>query len=93
MAPDIRLMNRLVEYMEEYNIEEFEDFVGADRITTIEVIGNNKREDIQIITAKNLLELLIEKKIIDDDELNENLQIFFAISIENLDKLMVRKIK
>jgi hypothetical protein len=92
-APDIRLMNKVVQYMEEHNIEEIEDFVGKERIKLIEVVGNKKKEDIQVINAHDFLQSLIEKNLIDDDELNEGLQMFFAISVDNMDKLMVRKIK
>ena len=35
----------------------------------------------------------MDKNLLDDDELNEGLQMFFAISVDNIDKLMVRKIK
>lgn len=92
-APDIRLMNKVVQYMEEHNIEEIEDFVGKERIKLIEVVGNKKKEDIQVINAHDFLQSLIEKNLIDDDELNEGLQMFFAISVDNMDKLMLRKIK
>jgi predicted nucleotidyltransferase len=91
-APDIRLMNRIVEYMENEEIEEIEKFLGNDRITTIEVIGSNKREDVQIIHANDFLELLIEKNLI-EDELNEGLQMFLAISMDDIEELMLRKIK
>lgn len=92
-APDIRIMNRIVEYMKEYDIEKISDFIDPKRISTIEVVGKNKREDIQIINAVDFTEELIEKNIIDDDELNENLQIFLSISIDHIDKLMIRKIE
>jgi hypothetical protein len=92
-APDIRLVNKIVEHMEDKEIGDIEDLIGLDRISIIEVVGSNKREDIQIIDANDFLQCLIEKNIIDDDELNEGLQMFFAISIENIDKLMIRKIK
>ena len=92
-APDIRLMNRIVEYMDDHDIKEVIDFIGHNRISTIEVIGNNKREDVEIIHAKDLLELLIEKSLIDDDELNEGLQMFLAISVDDIEELMIRKIK
>ena len=92
-AHDIRIMNRVVKYMDDNNIEEIEDFIGRDRISVIEVIGKSKREDVKILNANDFLESLLEKNLLDDDELNEGLQMFFAISVDNIDKLMVRKIK
>ena len=93
LAPDIRLMNKIIEYMDKNNIEEIEDFIGRGRISVIEVISSNKREDIQIIEADKFVESLVEKGLIEDDELNEGLQMFFSITMDNIDKLMIRKIK
>lgn len=92
-APDIRLMNKVVQYLDEHNMEEIDDFIGKERIKLIEVVGNKKKEDIQVVNAHDFLQTLVEKNLIDDDELNEGLQMFFAISVDNMDKLMVRKIK
>lgn len=92
-APDIRTMNRIIKYMDENGIEEIEDFIGKDRIAVIEVVGSSKREDVQILNANDFLECLLDKNLLDDDELNEGLQMFFAVSYDNIDKLMVRKIK
>lgn len=92
-APDIRLINRIVAYMDEHEIKNVEDFVGKQRITTIEAISNDKRENVQIISADDLLEVLTEKNILEDDELNEGLQMFLAISVDDIEELMIRKIK
>ena len=92
-APDIRVMNCLVNYMDEQNIEDIEDFIGKENISVIEVIGNKKREDIHYTSTDQFLEVLTDKNLIDDDELNEGLQLFFALSEDNIDKLMIRKIK
>jgi hypothetical protein len=92
-APDIRLMNNLVKYMEEQSIDDVEDLIGKERIKIIEVIGNKKKEDIKVVSADDFLSCLVECNLIDDDELNEGLQMFFALSEENMDKLMIRKIR
>ena len=92
-APDIRMINRIVEYMDKNNIKEIEDFIGRDKITKHEVIGNNKREDVEIIQSNQFLEILLEKNLIEDDELNEGLQMFLAISMDDIDELMIRKLK
>ena len=41
-AHDIRIMNRVVKYMNDYGIDDIEDFIGRDRISVIEVIGKSK---------------------------------------------------
>lgn len=92
-APDIRLMNNLVKYMDEQSIDDVEELIGKERIKLVEVIGNKKREDIKVVSADDFLSCLVENNLIDDDELNEGLQMFFALSEENLDKLMIRKIR
>lgn len=92
-APDIRQVNRIIAYMEENDISEVEDFLGRERINRIEVIGNNKREDIEIIDIDQFTDCLEDKNLIENDELSDGIQMFFAISLDNIDKLMVRKIK
>ncbi|CAI2383697.1 unnamed protein product [Moneuplotes crassus] len=92
-APDIRQVNRIIEYMEENNISEIEDFLGRERISKIEVIGKNKREDIEIIDIEQFTDCLEEKNLIENDDLSDGIQMFFAISLDNIDKLMIRKIK
>lgn len=92
-APDIRQVNRIIEYMDKNNIKDIEDFLGKGRIIIIEVIGNNKREDIEIIDVEKFTECLEEKNLIENDELSDGIQMFFAISLDNMDKLMIRKMR
>ena len=92
-APDIRQVNRIIDYMEKNDIKEIEDFLGKERITIIEVIGNNKREDIEIIDVEQFTECLEDKNLTENDELSDGIQMFLAISMDNIDKLMIRKIK
>ena len=92
-APDIRIMNRVIKYMDDHIIDDVEDFIGNGKISVVEVIGNNKTEDIHIINAQDFTDVLIEKNWLEDEEVLDGLQMFFAVSIDNIDKLMVRKIK
>ena len=91
-APDIRTVNKIIEYMDENDIENIEDFIGKNNISIIEVISSNNKEDIKIIDANKFLDVLIDKNIV-DDEISEGLQIFLALSVDNLDLLMIRKIR
>ena len=91
-APDIRTMNKIVEYMEEHDIEDIDEFIGKGNISIIEVISSDRKEDIKIVNADVFLKTLIEKSLV-EDELSEGLQIFLAVSVDNLDILMIRKIR
>jgi hypothetical protein len=55
-APDIRVMNNIIKYMEEKDIDDIEDLIGEDKISVIEVVGNSKREDIKIIDADDFVQ-------------------------------------
>jgi ribosome assembly protein YihI (activator of Der GTPase) len=79
--------------MEDHKIYNIEDFLEEKNISVIEVIGNKKKEDIEIIDAQDFLDVLCKHNLVDDDELNEGLQMFFAISVDIIDKLMIRKMK
>lgn len=78
--------------MDENDIEDVEDFIGKGLISIIEVVSSNKKEDIQVVDANKFSDLLLNKYIV-EDELNEGLQILLALSVDNLDILMIRKIR
>ena len=78
--------------MDENEIENIEDFIGKNNISIIEVISSNNKEDIKVVDANKFLDVLIDKNIV-DDEINEGLHIFLALSVDNLDLLMFRKIR
>jgi len=94
VAADIRMVNAIIEHMDSNDIENFEDFIGKDKIKEIEVVSkDNVKSNVKVINTNELSNLMFELELIEDDEISEGLNMFFALSMDNLGLLQIRKIK
>jgi hypothetical protein len=93
-GPSIRIFNRIIKYMKRHKISDVVDFLCKENWDLIEVVGKEKRDNIQVIEATKMRDILRNKDIIGyGEDLNDNFAEFLEVSPEYSNIIMVRKLK
>ena len=80
---DIRIFNKIIQYMEVNQIDGVANFLKEENIDTIKCIGKSKEEVIQIIEDNKFREVLRDKGILHyGEEMSETLTQFLEITKE-----------
>lgn len=60
-SASIRLLNKIIEYMDKHKISEIEDFIGHENIDHYDVVSHKKTEKLQIVKNTKLRDILAQK--------------------------------